>query len=76
MIGAVAAGAATGQVSAAEGEAVVEATKYFGMTMFGWIASVLTLIFAGMTLLFKDFRVAILTLIMFGVTAAITYLGI
>lgn len=78
MLTAMGAALATGQVSAT-GEEVnetAEVVKYFGMTMFGWIASALTVIFAGATILFRDFRVAIMTLVMFVATIAVNYLGI
>lgn len=78
MLTAMGAALATGQVSAT-GEEVnetAEVVKYFGMTMFGWISAALTLIFAGATLLFRDFRVAIMTLVMFVATIAVNYLGI
>lgn len=77
MLTALAASVATGQVSAADADpnATAEAAKYLGMTMFGWIASVLTIIFAVATILFRDFRVAILTLAMFAITAVVNYLG-
>lgn len=78
MLTAMGAALCTGQVSAADTDpnATAEVVKYFGMTMFGWISAALTLIFAGATLLFRDFRVAIMTLVMFVATIAVNYLGI
>jgi len=76
MIGAVAAGAATGQVSAADGEAVVEATKWLGLGIIGWISAGLTAAFGIGTLYYKDIRLAIPTVLMAIVTAFVVNAGL
>jgi len=76
MLGAVAAGAATGQVSAAEGEAAVEATKWLGLSVLGWVGTAITVGFGGALLYFRDVRLAIPTVLMLIATAGIVYFGL
>lgn len=76
MLGAVAASAATGQVSAAEGETVAEATKWLGLSVIDWVGTGLTAIFGVGSLIFRDFRLVIAAIIMAGVTGALVYFGI
>lgn len=76
MLGAVAASAATGQVSAAEGETVAEATKWLGLGIIGWISAGLTAAFGIGTLYFRDIRLAIPTVLMAVVTAFVVNAGL
>lgn len=66
---------ATGQVSAVENE-TAEVVKYFGLTILNWAAVVMTVIFGAATLLFRDFRVAILTVVMMAISVLISYGGL
>mgnify|MGYP000953365814 CR=1 FL=1 len=73
-----AAGAAlcTGDVSAATNETATEPAKWLGASLIQWLGIAVTALFAVGCLIFRDFRLVIATLIMAGLTAAITYFGL
>jgi hypothetical protein len=59
-----------------DGEAVVEATKWLGLGIIGWISAGLTAAFGIGTLYFRDIRLAIPTVLMAVVTAFVVNAGL
>jgi cell division protein FtsW (lipid II flippase) len=65
----------TGGAMAADGNTTAEVVKYYGLSMVQWILAVMAVLFAGAMIFLRDYRLAIMSIVMVVLVVIANFLG-